>query len=99
MESAISLVSSKPYPYPLILLGGTIYLKWLRSYNNVWGMLARKFYAGSRQFSGLTELADAVLGAWNGIGIPTVHRLYESIPKHLLSLVDNKGGPTKCCLQ
>ena len=62
---------------------------------NVWGMLARKVYAGCRQFSGLTELADAVLDAWNEIDIPTVHRLYESIPKRLLSVVDSKGGPTK----
>ena len=36
MESTLSLVSSKPYPYPLILLGGIIHLQGLRSY--IWSL-------------------------------------------------------------
>jgi len=62
---------------------------------NVWGILVRKVYAGCRQFNGLRELADAIIEAWNEIDVSTVRKLYDSIPKRILGVIENKGGPTK----
>ncbi|CDF38189.1 unnamed protein product [Chondrus crispus] len=62
---------------------------------NVWGLLARRVYGHGRQFSNLEDLADRILDCWSSISEEYLNKLYESIPRRLVEVLEKKGGPTK----
>lgn len=61
---------------------------------NVFGVLARKMYAGRRQFSIVSDLQDSVLGAWYSIDTDYMKRLYLFILSRLVSVMGNGANLT-----
>lgn len=62
---------------------------------NLWSILARKVYAGSRQFHTKQELSEAIIDAWAEIDQTMIQRLYHGLPQRMRALYDAKGRYTK----
>ena len=61
---------------------------------NVWGLLARKVYANGRQFKDLNSLTEAVAKAWDAIDEDYLKKLYQSLPKRLVEVIERRGACT-----
>ncbi|CDF36022.1 unnamed protein product [Chondrus crispus] len=61
---------------------------------NVWGLLARRVYAHGRQFDNLEDLADCIIDCWCSITEQYLGKLYDSLPRRLVEVLEKKGGPT-----
>ena len=62
---------------------------------NVWGLLARKVYANNRSFETISDLKQTIVTEWESISTDYLFKLYRSIPRRLLSVIDKKGDATK----
>ena len=62
---------------------------------NVWGLLARRVYAHGRQFRCLEDLADCIIYCWCSITEQYLRKLYDSIPRRLVEVLEKKGDPTR----
>lgn len=60
---------------------------------NVWSYLSRKVYAEGSQYNTRNELIFAINREWELIPLSYIRKLYESIPRRLLSVITNHGGP------
>lgn len=58
----------------------------------VWGIFDLKVYEHGRQFKNLVEIEATVRTEWYEIVRYTIFKLYNSIPKMLLAVLDLKGG-------
>lgn len=63
----------------------------LNPIENLWGILARKVYAGGRQFGTVQELEVAVRTAWREIRLETLETLVNSMPKRLFDVARRNG--------
>ncbi|CDF35190.1 unnamed protein product [Chondrus crispus] len=61
----------------------------------VWGLLARRVYRHGRQFCNLKDLADRIIDCWSSSSEEYLNKLYESIPRRLVEVLEKKGGRTK----
>jgi len=61
---------------------------------NVWGILARRVYHGGTQFDNVEDLVEKVIDVWDNISNEYLQKLYDSIPRRLVQVVEKKGGPT-----
>ena len=62
---------------------------------NVWGLLARRVYAHGRQFRSLEDLADCIIYCWCSITEKNLRKLYDSIPRRLVEVLEENGDPTR----
>ena len=51
---------------------------------NIWGILARRVYANSRQFGDAAELKQEINSVWRSIGQETLQSLIDSMPYRIL---------------
>ena len=61
---------------------------------NVWGLLARRVYGHGRQFDTLEDLADKIIDCWDSITDQYLNKLYDSIPRRLVEVLEKNGGPS-----
>ncbi|CAF3604407.1 unnamed protein product [Rotaria socialis] len=67
----------------------------LNSIENLWGILARKVYAGGKQFRSKEQLKTAILKSWEEISIEQLRALVESMPERIFELIKLNGTKTK----
>lgn len=60
----------------------------------VWGLLARRVYLRGRQFDSLDELEQEVRSAWAAIEPSYLLKLYNSMKRRMMAIMDAKGGET-----
>lgn len=63
----------------------------LNPIENLWGILARRVYANSRQYGSVNELYVAVCTAWREIPQNIIDSLINSMPKRVFELI-KRGG-------
>jgi transposase len=63
----------------------------LNPIENVWSAMSRMVYADGKQYSTIDELKTAILCAWARISAEYRHKLYNSMRKRLLSVIDDGG--------
>ena len=62
---------------------------------NVWGFMARTVYKRRKQYSTVDELKQAIRDARDEINSDYIFKLYNSIPRRLMAVIDAKGNATK----
>ena len=62
---------------------------------NIWGIMTKKVYANGKTYKNVNDLWDAIVSAWHQIPVHVFTKLYESIPKHLVSVLEEKGKRIK----
>jgi hypothetical protein len=58
---------------------------------NLWGIVSNKVYEDGKEYKTADELWDSVSHHFLAISHETIKNLYQSIPGHLISVVE-KGG-------
>ena len=61
---------------------------------NVWGKLVREVYKHGKQFESVEELAEAIFVGWELIEDDYCRKLYKSIPRRLVEVLERKGRVT-----
>lgn len=54
-----------------------------------------KFYAKGKQFENIEDIDDSILNVWGSLTADYMQKVYWSISKRLLAVVDKRGGATK----
>lgn len=67
----------------------------LNPLENLWGALARRVYAGNRQFGTAAELREAISEAWADIDFDELEPYIESMPDRIEAVIASHGGPTR----
>lgn len=67
----------------------------LNPIENIWGLMARRVYAGNRQFSTLDELETAVFDCWSSISQQEFERLADSVQDRVLEVLKKNGSATR----
>ena len=67
----------------------------LNPIENLWGILARKVYAGGKQFRSKEQLKTAILKSWEEISIEQLRALVESMPERIFEVIKLNGAKTK----
>jgi len=62
---------------------------------NVFGALARRVYAGSRQFGTVAALKEAILEAWADIDFDELEPYIDSMPDRMEAVIASHGKPTR----
>ena len=62
---------------------------------NIWGIMTKKVYANGKTYMNVNDLWDAIVSAWHQIPVNVFTKLYESIPKCLVSVLEEKGKRIK----
>ena len=57
--------------------------------------MARRVYFNGRQFKNVEEMEEVVRYVWEHLSNEYIFKLYRSIPKRLLAVIDAKGDATK----
>ncbi|CAK9806981.1 Transposable element Tc3 transposase [Anthophora quadrimaculata] len=61
---------------------------------NCWSKLSKAVYRENRQFENINELKKCLEEEWRNISLDYIRKLYRSLPKRMLEVVENKGGST-----
>lgn len=64
----------------------------LNPIENLWGYLARKVYAGGRQYQTLQELKTVVLEEWQKVPLSLLQDLAMSVPGRLFKVIEAGGS-------
>ncbi|CAF1272738.1 unnamed protein product [Rotaria magnacalcarata] len=67
----------------------------LNPIENLCGILARKVYAGGKQFRTKEQLKTTIIKSWEEISIEQLHALVESIPERIFEVIKLNGAKTK----
>jgi len=67
----------------------------LNPIENVWGILARRVYAGGRQFSTPEELISTIKVEWEKIDQSELDQLVKSMPKRVGQVLEMQGSKSK----
>lgn len=67
----------------------------LNPVENVFGILARRLYAGNRQFSTVAELRAAILEAWEEVSWDDIQKTINSMHSRMIAVIAEKGGSTE----
>ena len=62
---------------------------------NVWIILARRVYAGGRQYSNFHELVKAIEIGWEIIEEITIQGLYNGLQRRIMALYNSRGKSTR----
>lgn len=57
---------------------------------NVWGMMVRHIYKNGTQCDDVGSLTNAIIDGWEKIGEDYLKNIYKSIPRRLISVVEEK---------
>ena len=57
---------------------------------NLWGILARAVCKDNKQFESKEKLKKAIYRAWNDTSISTIRKLYDSMPKRCMDVIERK---------
>ena len=82
--------SSKNIP----LLDWPAYSPDLNIIENCWGHLVRAVYKENRQFQNINELKNCVKEEWSNLSQAYIRKLFNSLPKRMIEVIETKGGPT-----
>lgn len=64
----------------------------LNPIENLWRIITQRVYSGGRQFETLLQLKTAIQEEWQKIDLSTLQSLVNSMPRRLISVINNKGG-------
>ncbi|CAF3449138.1 unnamed protein product [Rotaria socialis] len=67
----------------------------LNPIENLWGILARKVYAGGKQFRTKEQLKTTITKSWEEISIEQLRALVESMPERIFEVIKLNGAKTK----
>ncbi|CAM4841506.1 unnamed protein product [Rotaria magnacalcarata] len=67
----------------------------LNPIENLWGILARKVYAGGKQFRTKEQLKTTIIKSWEEITIEQLRALVESMPERIFEVIKLNGAKTK----
>lgn len=67
----------------------------LNPIENIWGILARRVYAGGKQFNTIAELQAAVIHCWEGIEENLLQNLVNSMPDRIYQTIYSHGSSIK----
>jgi hypothetical protein len=67
----------------------------LNPMETVFGTLARRLYAGNRQFSSVAELRAAILEAWEEVSWDDIQRTIHSMHSRMIAVIAEKSGSTE----
>ena len=59
---------------------------------NIWSIISREVYRGSRQFDKVEDLRDAIRVAWAGLAQDIINALFDSIPNRIFRAIQAHGG-------
>ena len=62
---------------------------------NMWGILARAVYCNQRQFTCIQDLEETIIDCWYDIASDVRKRLFESMQRRCVAVIEKKGGPTR----
>lgn len=62
---------------------------------NLWGLLVRRVYCNARQFGNEQDLKEAIEEAWATIDQESISRLFRSLTRRMLAVIEVKGRATK----
>ncbi|CDF35348.1 unnamed protein product [Chondrus crispus] len=62
---------------------------------NIWGIMARRVYLRQRQFDTIEQLKEVIEDVWAIISGELLQKLYRSIPRRMLAVLDGQGRATK----
>lgn len=65
----------------------------LNPIENMWGILARRVYAGAKQFDTIEELKSTVIHCWQGIEKSILESLVNSMPERVYKTIYAHGCP------
>jgi transposase len=67
----------------------------LNPIENVWGIMARRLYAGGKQYKDKNELRDAIFQVYEGLEPEILENLVNSMPNRIADVLEKLGGVTK----
>ncbi|CAF4779721.1 unnamed protein product, partial [Rotaria socialis] len=67
----------------------------LNPMENLWGILARKVYAGGKQFRTKEQLKTTIIKFWEEISIEQLRALVKSKPERIFEVIKLNGAKTK----
>ncbi|CAM4954025.1 unnamed protein product, partial [Rotaria socialis] len=67
----------------------------LNPIENLWGILAKKVYAGGKQFRTKEQLKTTLTKSWEEISIEQLRALVESMPERIFEVTKLNGAKTK----
>ena len=62
---------------------------------NIWGIMAHRVYLRQRQFHTVEQLKEVIEDVWATNNGELLQKLYRSIPRRILALLDGRGRATK----
>lgn len=63
--------------------------------DNVWGLMIRKVYVNGNQLDSVEDLKESIVNIWLSQTAGYMQKLFRSIPRRLLSLMDTRGSATR----
>ncbi len=63
---------------------------------NIWSMLQKEVYKEKKVYKNTTELWDVIVSAWHAISLEIFRNLYDSIPGHLIKVLEEEGERIAC---
>ena len=61
---------------------------------NVWDILASRFYQGGPQFGTIEDLKECLLCEWEKLTIDKIRNLILSVPRRVVNVIIKCGGET-----
>ena len=62
---------------------------------NIWEIMARRVYLRQRQFDTVEQLKEVIEDVWATISGELLQKLYRSIRRRMLAVLDGQGRATK----
>ena len=63
----------------------------LNSIENIWSMMKDEVYKKKKVYKNTTELWEVIVAAWHALPIESFQTLYESIPRRLVKVIEEKS--------
>lgn len=67
----------------------------LNPIENIWGVLARRLYAGGRQFNSVDDLKNEIIRCWDGLEKTILENVVNSMPERIYQIIYGHGNSTK----
>ena len=63
----------------------------LNPIENIWSILHKEVYKKKKVYKNTTEIWDEIISAWHTLPLETFWNHYDSIPGHLIKVLEEKG--------
>ena len=67
----------------------------LNPIENLWGILSNKVYCNGKNYKNTKDLWDAIIKAWNDLPLSLFWKLYDSMGKGLVNVLEKRGERIK----